>query len=155
MKELYENYATIVIFLHILSAVIWVGGMIAVRFAVHPAMQSIDDTQIRLGKTLQITKRLFNLVMPFIFISVSCALILVIGTGMSSPIVHIKEAIWTIMTVNFFYMYFKRMKAQKLFNQNEFQKAKESIAIVPTVLLPINIALGLAAIFSGVLLRGY
>lgn len=155
MKELYENYTTIVIFLHILSAVIWVGGMIAVRFAVHPALQSIDDTQIRLGKTLQITKRLFNLVMPFIFISVFCALILIIGGGFSGAVIHIKEAIWTVMTLNFFYMYFKRMKAQKLFDQNEFQKAKESVAILPTVLLPINIVLGLAAIFSGVLLRGY
>jgi len=155
MKELYENYTTIVVFLHILSAVIWVGGMIAVRFAVHPALQSIDDTQIRLGKSLQITKRLFNLVMPFIFISVFCALILIIGAGFNGPIIHIKEAIWTIMTLNFFYMYFKRMKAQKLFNLNEFQKAKENVAILPTVLLPINIVLGLAAIFAGVLLRGY
>ena len=155
MKELYENYISIVIFLHILSAVIWVGGMIAIRVSVHPALQSIDDVKIKLGKTLQIVGRLFNLVLPFIFISLICALILIIGGGFTGGIVHLKEAIWTIMTLNFFYMYIKRIKAQKLFNQGDFAKAKEAITILPTVLLPINIVLGLIAIFSGVLLRGY
>ena len=155
MKDIYENYTSIVIFLHIISAVIWVGGMIAIRVAVHPALQSIDDVEIKLGKTLQIVGRLFNLVMPFIFISLICALIIIIGGGFSGGVIHLKEAIWTIMTLNFFFMYVKRLKAQKLFNQGDFAKAKESMAIMPTVLLPINIVLGLAAIFAGVLLRGY
>ncbi len=155
MKELYENYATVVIFLHILSAVIWVGGMIVIRFAVHPSLQSIDDVKIRLGKTLEIVGKLFNIVMPFIFISLICALIIIIGGGYSGGIVHLKEAVWTIMTLNFFYMYIKRFKAQKLFNQEKFAEAKKCVAILPTILLPINIALGLVAIFAGVLLRGY
>jgi uncharacterized membrane protein len=155
MKEIYENYTSIVIFLHILAAVVWVGGMIAIRFAVHPALQSIDDVKIKLGKTLQIVGRLFNLVMPFIFVSLICALIIIIGGGYSGGIVHLKEAIWTIMTLNFFFMYAKRLKAQKLFNQGDFVKAKEAVAILPTMLLPINIVLGLVAIFAGVLLRGY
>jgi len=155
MKEIYENYTAIVIFLHILSAVIWVGGMIAIRVAVHPSLQSIDDVKIKLGKTLQITKRLFNLVLPFIFVSLICALILIIGGGFTGGIIHTKEAIWTIMTLNFFFMYIKRIKAQKLFDQNKFAKAKETISLFPTILLPLNIVLGLVAIFSGVLLRGY
>lgn len=155
MQYIYENYTSIVIFLHILAAVIWVGGMIAIKIAVHPALQSIDDVQIKLGKTLQIVGRLFNLVMPFIFISLICALILIIGAGFSGGIVHLKEAIWTIMTLNFFYMYFKRIKAQKLFNQGDFAKAKETVALLPSVLLPINIVLGIVAIFAGVLLRGF
>lgn len=155
MKEIYENYTSIVIFLHILAAVIWVGGMIAVKIAVHPALQSIEDVQIKLGKNLQIVGRLFNLVMPFIFISLICALILIIGAGFTGGYIHMKEAIWTIMTLNFFFMYFKRLKAQKLFDQGEFAKAKDTVALLPTVLLPINIALGLVAIFVGVLLRGY
>jgi len=155
MKDIYENYTSIVIFLHILAAVVWVGGMIAIKIAVHPALQSIDDAQIKLGKTLQIVGRLFNLVMPFIFISLICALILIIGAGFSGGIIHLKEAIWTIMTLNFFYMYIKRIKAQKLFNQGDFAKAKETVALLPTVLLPINIILGIVAIYAGVLLRGY
>lgn len=155
MKEIYENYTAIVVFLHILSAVVWVGGMIAIKIAVHPALQNIEDAKIKLGKTLQIVGRLFNLVLPFIFISLICALILIIGAGFGGGYIHLKEAIWTIMTLNYFFMYIKRTKAQKLFNQGEFAKAKESVAILPTILLPINIALGLLAIYLGVLLRGY
>ena len=155
MEELFGNYASIIIFLHILSAVIWVGGMIAIRFAVHPSLQSIDDPQIKLGKTLQIVGRLFNIVLPFIFISLTTALIMIIGAGFSGGIVHLKEAIWTLMTLNFIYMYIKRYKAVKLFNKGDLASSKKAVALLPTVLLPINIVLGLIAIFSGVILRGF
>jgi len=155
MKEIYENYTSIVIFLHILAAVIWVGGMITIKIAVHPSLQSIDDTKIKLGKTLQIIGRLFNLVLPFIFISLICAIIILIGGGFNGGFIHIKEAIWTIMTLNFFFMYIKRIKANKFFKEGNFLKAKETLSLLPSVLLPINIFLGLAAIFIGVLLRGY
>ena len=155
MQEIFRNYGTIVVFLHILSAVVWVGGMIAIRFAVHPSLQSIDEPKIRLGKTLQIVGRLFNLVMPFIVISALCGIIILKGAGYSGGMIHLKEAIWTLMTLNFAYMYIKRAKAQKLYNQGDFPKAKEMVKVLPTVLLPINIILGLMAIFVGVLLRGF
>lgn len=153
MQEIFKNYGTIIIFLHILSAVIWVGGMIAIRFAVHPSLQSIDEPKIRLGKTLQIVGRLFNIVMPFVAISALCGIFILKGVGYSGAIVHLKEAIWTVMTLNFAYMYAKRTKAQKLFNNGDLPGAKEIVKLLPTVLLPINIALGLMAIFAGVLLR--
>ena len=155
MQEIFRNYGTIIVFLHILSAVVWVGGMIAIRFAVHPSLQSIDEPKIRLGKTLQIVGRLFNLVMPFIVISALCGIIILKGAGYSGGMIHLKEAIWTLMTLNFAYMYIKRAKAQKLYNQGDFPKAKEMVKVLPTVLLPINIILGLMAIFVGVLLRGF
>lgn len=155
MQEIFRNYGTMIIFLHIISAVIWVGGMIAIRFAVHPSLQSIDEPKIRLGKTLQIVSRLFNLVMPFIVISALCGVLILKGVGYSGTLVHLKEAIWTLMTLNFAYMYIKRAKAQKLYNAGDFAKAKEMISILPTILLPINIVLGLIAIFAGVALRGF
>ncbi len=155
MKELFENYASIIIFLHILSAVIWVGGMIAIRFAVHPSLQSINDPQIKLGKTLQIVGKLFHIVLPFIFVSLTTALVMLIGAGFSGTVVHLKEAIWTLMTLNFIYMYMKRYKAVKLFNDGDLESAKKAVSILPTVLLPLNIVLGLIAIFSGVVLRGF
>lgn len=155
MQEIFKNYGTIIIFLHILSAVIWVGGMIAIRFAVHPSLQSIDEPKIKLGKTLQIVGRLFNIVMPFIVISAFCGILIIKGAGYSGAIVHLKEAIWTVMTLNFAYMYIKRSKAQKLYNVGDMAQAKEMVRLLPTVLLPINIVLGLMAIFAGVTLRGF
>lgn len=153
MTELYANYTYTIIFLHVISAVIWVGGMIAIKFTVHPILQSIDDPKIKLGKTLQIVGNFFNLVIPFIFISLITAIIMLKGAGLTGAMVHAKEGIWTVMTLNFIYMYIKRAKGQKLFNNNNIEDAKANISNLPTILLPINIVLGLSAIFIGVTLR--
>ena len=39
MTELFNNYGHLIVFLHVLSAFVWVGGMIAIRVAVHPVIQ--------------------------------------------------------------------------------------------------------------------
>ena len=148
------HISTIVLFLHIISAVIWIGGMIAIRVAVHPVLQSFEDNQLKLGSTLKIVGRLFNLVIPFILILLASALFFELKLNINNPITHIKEAIWTVMTLNFVVMYIKRTKAIILFNNGKLQKAKESVAIIPKLLLPINIFLGVVAIMLGVILRG-
>lgn len=155
MQEIFINYGTIIIFLHILSAVVWVGGMVAIRFAVHPVLQSIEDAPMRLGKTLQIVGRLFHMVIPFIFLSAVCGAFMLIGMGHSGGIIHLKEAIWTLMSLNFTYMYIKRTKAQALYAKGELAQAKATIHLLPNVLLPINLVLGVVAIFAGVMLRGF
>jgi hypothetical protein len=70
-------------------------------------------------------------------------------------LVHAKEAIWTIMALNFAFMYFKRKKAQKFFDKNQLADAKLTLALIPKVLLPLNIILGLLALVLGVTLRGF
>ena len=155
MQEIFRNYGTLIIFLHILSAVVWVGGMIAIRFAVHPVLQCIEEPNVRLGKTLHIVRRLFHLVMPFIALSALCGIFILKGAGYSGGVIHLKEAIWTLMMLNYTYMYIQRLKAQRFFNKGDIVRAKEMVRLLPTVLLPINIALGLIAIFAGVSLRGF
>ena len=97
MADLFSNNAGLIVFLHVLSAFIWVGGMIAIRIAVHPVISrggvtgaqmlqndvkdSMLKPQQRLGITLQITGRLFNLVMPFIVILLVTGLIMAVATG--------------------------------------------------------------------------
>ena len=154
MKELFNNYSTIIVFLHVLSAVVWIGGMIAIRVAVHPSMHTIEDKKIRVGKTLMIVGRLFNLVMPFIFILLITAIIMIVALNLKGPLIYAKEAIWSIMSLNYFYMYFQRAKAQKLFNSGNIEQAVKLVANIPHTLLPINIFLGVVAIYLGVILRG-
>ena len=154
MQDFFNHYSTILLFLHVVSAVIWVGGMIAVRLAVHPVMMSIEDGKTKLGKNLQIVGRLFNLVLPFILILLATGIVFELA-GIKSPLIHAKEAIWTVMTLNYTFMYIKRAKAQKLFNSGNIEGAKKCVKILPTLLLPINILLGMAAIMIGVILRGF
>jgi uncharacterized membrane protein len=158
MTALYTNYAHLVVFLHVISAFIWVGGMIAIRFAVHPTMQSIEEPKIKLGKTLALVGRFFHLVIPFIVLIFATGLIMAIALqghhGEHKMIFIAKESIWMIMAANFTWMYFKRRKAERLFEKEDFAGAKASVALIPKLLLPINIALGIAALWVGITLRG-
>ena len=157
MKEqaisLFANYTHEIVFLHVISAIIWVGGMIAIRLAVHPTMQTIDDPKIKLGKTLMLMGKFFNIVMPFIVIILLTAIVLIFSME-KSPELTIKEIIWTVMSANFTWMYLKRRKAQKLFDEGKLPDAKAVVALIPKVLLPLNIVLGIVALWLGVELRG-
>lgn len=175
MTELFNNYGHLIVFLHVLSAFIWVGGMIAIRVAVHPVigrggvtaeqklqsdvMEGMLVPKQRLGITLQITGRLFNMVMPFIVILFATGLIMAIATGghhgALKSLFLSKEIIWTIMAVNYTYMYIRRAKAWKLFSKGEVALAKAQMTLIPNILLPLNIVLGLVALWMGVSLRGF
>jgi uncharacterized membrane protein len=147
-----------VVFLHVLSAFVWVGGMIAIRVAVHPVLQSIEDPKVKLGKTLEITGRLFHLVTPFILTLLATGLMMAIASdghhGTLKSLFLSKEIIWTVMTLNFSYMYLRRRAAWRLFEAGKLPEAKAKVKHIPNVLLPINIVLGVAALFIGVSLRG-
>lgn len=173
MVELFGSYAHEIVFLHVLSAFVWVGGMIAIRLAVHPILQRIEEPKVRLGRTLAVTGRFFNIVIPFLLLIIFTAVIMAVGLGFRAAavdasgnilsetayatyqIVHVKEVIWVVMAANFTWMYFKRRKAQKLFDAGALPLAKETVAIIPKLLLPINIVLGITAIWFGITLRGF
>jgi uncharacterized membrane protein len=175
MTELFNNYGDVIVFLHVLSAFVWVGGMIATRIAVHPVisrggvtaadmlqndvMDSMLKPKQRLGITLQITGRLFNLVMPFIVLLFATGLIMAIAMdghhGALKSFFLSKEIIWTIMALNYIYMYTKRAKAWKLFSRGDVALAKAQVSLIPNLLLPLNIVLGIVALWLGVTLRGF
>ncbi len=174
MGEFFANNGHLLVFLHVLSAFVWVGGMIAMRVAVHPviARGGITDAQMllsdkiadilepkqRLGITMQTVGRLFNLVMPFIIILFATGLIMAISLGGHRGVLKTlfvsKEIIWTIMALNYGYMYYKRATAWKMFNQGKVKEAKARMKWMANVLLPLNIVLGIIALWMGVSLRG-
>jgi uncharacterized membrane protein len=159
ITTLFIDYSAIMLFFHVLSAVVWIGGMVAIRFAVHPAIQSLEDNRLKLGKTIEIVGRLFNIVIIFIIILIFTATIMAVGMDFKhSPLywlVHVKEGIWMVMTMNFTYMYIKRLKAKKLYDSGDLAGAKKQIGKFANILLPINIILGVLAIYAGVTLRGF
>ena len=174
MTDLFANNGQLIVFIHVLSAIIWVGGMIAMRVAVHPVvsrggvtaeqmlqsdvMVAMLEPKQRLGITLQSMGRLFNLVMPFIIFLFATGLIMAIATGGHKGALKTlflsKEIIWTIMAVNYGYMYFRRASAWKLFEVGKAPEAKAKMKWMANVLLPLNIVLGLVALWMGVSLRG-
>ena len=128
MSELFNNFSTLIIFLHVISAIVWLGGMIVIRFAVHYSMQNIEEPKIRLGRTLENLKRFFSMVIPSIITLLITAIILILALDFKDTelykFVIAKEIIWFIMTLIFIVIYVKRDKAQKAFNSGDFLSAK-------------------------------
>ena len=159
MSDLFNSYSSLIVFLHVISAVIWVGGMIAIRFAVHYSMQNIEDPKVKLGRTLENLKRFFYIVIPTIITLLITAIMMIIALGFKGTalynIVIVKEIIWTIMLLIFITIYMKRNKAQKAFDNGDFANTKKQLIPIATYFIPINIVLGLVAIFLGITLRGF
>lgn len=159
MEELFNAYSSLIVFLHVISAVVWVGGMIAIRFAVHYSMQDIQKPEVKLGRILDLLKRFFTMVIPTIVVLLATAIIMAVALGFRGTdlysMVILKEVIWTMMTFVFVMIYIKRNKAQSYFDAKDFKSAKETLAPLAKWMIPLNIVLGIVAIYLGVTLRGF
>ena len=151
------EYRLELIFLHVIAAVVWVGGMIAMRFAAHQAFLEIGEPVQRLPIVSKALKRLFLLVMPFVLILAATGAVLTIGYGIKHTdfhyLTHIKEGIWTIMFINLAAMMIRRAKADKAMAMGDYKKAGELLGLIGRLMVPVNITLGIAAIVVGVMLR--
>lgn len=170
MVALFWEYSTLIVFLHVISAVVWVGGMIAMRFAAHQSFAELEPPQ-RLARSAQALKRLFTIVSPFVVLLIVTAVLMAVGWGfraasvdaegniideaafMTYQLVHVKEGIWTLMTINLVAMILRRNKAQKLIDAGDFAAAKPLLGLIGKYMVPVNIALGIIAIYLGVTLR--
>ncbi len=153
MQEFFSEYKVVILFLHIISAVIWVGGMIAVRYAAHPSFMQIESPAKRLESISYALKRLFSIVFVFVFILAATGAILTIGYDLKhteySIYTHIKEGIWSLMALNFFVMIYRRSKADKDMHRGDFISAKAQLGLIGSFMVPLNIVLGISAIFIG------
>ena len=99
------------------------------------------------------------MVIPAILTLLITAIIMIIALGFKGTelynVVVIKEIIWSIMTLIFITIYIRRIKAQKAFDNNDFLNAKNNLLPIATYFIPVNIVLGLVAIFLGITLRGF
>jgi uncharacterized membrane protein len=171
MMTLFGNYGTEIVFLHIISAVVWVGGMVAMRFAAHNSFSEIENPLHRLERISHALKRLFYIVTPFVIILITTAVIMAVALGFRAAaldesgnviseyamnlynLVHVKEVIWMLMAGNLTAMMFRRAKADKLLAKGDTVGAKNALALIGKYMVPVNIALGVIAIYLGVVLR--
>lgn len=169
--EIFADYRTQIIFLHVISVVVWVGGMIAMRYAAHNSFMHIESPLNRLERISHALKRLFAIVTPFVIILIITAVIMAVGLGFREAavdakhnvidegamfiynIVHTKEAIWMIMAANLGLMAFFRRQADKLLDMGDATRAKVKLGRIGKYMVPLNIILGLVAIYMGVFLR--
>jgi len=153
MQDIFLENKTIIVFLHVISAVVWVGGMIAMRYAAHPSFVNIESPQKRLAHIAHALKRLFTIVMPFVIILIITAVFMIKGYGLSatefSPLSHAKEGIWSFMFINLLVMIKRRNRGEKLLDEGDFVGAKNQLELIGKYMVPLNILLGVTAIFLG------
>ncbi|MDF1883260.1 hypothetical protein JHD49_04840 [Sulfurimonas sp. SAG-AH-194-C21] len=169
--EIFANYRTEIVFLHVISAVVWVGGMISMRFAAHNSFLHIESPLNRLERISHALKRLFVIVTPFVIILIITAVIMAVGLGFREAavdadhnvidetamvlynLIHIKEAIWMLMAMNLGLMAIFRSQADKLLDKGDTRGAKTKLSRIGKYMVPLNIILGIVAIYMGVFLR--
>ncbi|DAB28065.1 MAG: hypothetical protein A2513_10685 [Sulfurimonas sp. RIFOXYD12_FULL_33_39] len=153
MQGIFLEYKLFIVFLHVISAVVWVGGMIAMRYGAHYSFMEIESPQKRLERISHGLKRLFYIVLPFVAILLITAIFMIKGYALSqsdfSMFTYIKEGIWTIMFLNLSIMIYRRNKADKLLNSGDFLGAKNQLGLIGKYMVPLNIILGVSAVFIG------
>lgn len=159
LEEFYIHNAKYIIFAHILSAIIWVGGMIAIKLTVHPSVGALSDAKEKLELNLAIMKRLLILVFPFIIILLVTAIIMLKGLNLMDSelkkIAYIKEGIWSVMLLLYITMIIIRSYAKKEVALQNYSKAKKYLFSISWIILPLNIILGISALMFGISIRGF
>lgn len=171
LVQTFLDYRTTIIFLHIISAVVWVGGMITMRFAAHASCSMIQDPKLRMQRATHALNRLFNIAWPAAVVLIITAILMAVGFQFREAAidangnvidaymmslyqtVHIKEAIWMVMAINLGVMMYRRTQAVKALLVDDLARAKAMLTPIAQYLVPVNIALGVIAIFMGVVLR--
>jgi len=154
-----SEYGRYIVVFHVLAAAIWVGGMIMIRFAVHPTMVLHKDDTTRILHSLEIMKRMFMFAMLMGIIIILMAALLIVGFDFKSDptlskLQHMKEAVWMFMFINLIFMVIRRKKAYKAFKIGDRERTVKTLKLITNVMIPINIALGLFAFILGVMMRG-
>jgi len=153
MAELFLANKTFIVFFHVISAVVWVGGMIAMRYAAHPSFLEIESPGQRLERIAQALKGLFSIVLPFVIILIITAVIMIAGYDLSHSeyaiFSHAKEGIWSVMFINLIVMMKRRNRAEKALEASDILLAKTQLEFIGKYQVPTNIILGVIAIFIG------
>ena len=161
ITEIFSDFSRIIVFLHIISAAILIGSMFVMRFVIQPVEVDIPDVKIKFTSCINMMRRYIVFLVPVMLIIAGTSVFMHIRLGfknghpMSNIMVHTKEALWTFITFNFIYMYFKYLKAKKGFDEENYIETEENVILMVRYLIPLNLLLALISVYFGVILRGY
>ncbi|MDD2384910.1 MAG: hypothetical protein PHN18_12020 [Sulfurospirillaceae bacterium] len=159
--HIFNDYGRIIVFLHIISACLLIGSMFVMRFVIQPVEVDIEDEKVKFGSCLKMMKRYILFLVPVMLIIVLTSIFMNLGLGFKNGnpatyvMVHTKEALWTFITFNFVYMYFKYLQAKKGFDVENYIEVEENMVLMVRYLIPLNLILAMISVYFGVILRGY
>lgn len=133
--------------LHILAAVIWVGGMFFAHFMLRPAAAPLEP-----GVRLPLMRRALARFFPWVWVSI--ALLLLSGGGMiklgeSGPAVQVMMGLGIIMMLAFAHLYFAPWRRfQRALDGGDLPAAAKQLSQIRTIVTA-NLVLGLVVVAIG------
>lgn len=159
MSEFYHNYANIILPLHIISAVIWVGAMIGYVMSSFPAIKQIPNEKLMVRTSIRTLRRLSQLIIVVSIILGITGVMIAIGASygdkdpLLAAIINTKEALWIFMFLNTMVIFYKVLQSKKRCLDSDAAGAKDNIRLISNYLIMVNIFLGLTAAYFGMMLR--
>ncbi len=159
MEEFYYNYVSIILPLHVISAVIWIGAMVGYIFASYPAIKQIPNEKLMVRTSIRTLRRLFALILILSVILVLTGVIIAVGASYAdkdpllATIINTKEALWIFMFFNTVFSFYKILEAKNRCMASDSAAAKDNVRLISNYLIVINIFLGIIAIYFGMMLR--
>ena len=163
--QVMADYSIIVIFLHAVSAAIWLGAMVALWFINRKASSSMP-VERRFSGRAELFKKFFLFLAPFIVMVFINSFFLSLGYRDAAidadgfiidqdklniyKYINIKGAIWIAMSMNMLFMLWIINKASCRLCKT--QTANECMWLINLYLLPINIGLGIIEMYLGIFL---
>jgi len=144
--------ATIALILHVVSAVVWVGGMFFALIVLRPATAALDP-----GPRLALWLRVFERFFAWVFAAI--VLLLASGYGMILGVyagfrgiglhINIMQAIGIIMMLLFFHLYFAPWRRFRAALARQDQAAAAAQLGQIRTIVTINLLLGLITVAVG------
>lgn len=147
----------IAMMLHVLAAVIWVGGMFFAYMALRPVAASLLEPPIRLTLWAQVFGRFFPWVWGAIVLLLATGLWMVFavfgGMGQVQPHVHLMLTLGVVMMLIFMHVYFAPFRRLKqAVDAGNWQEGGIRLGQIRK-LIQVNLGLGLITVMVGTLGR--
>ncbi len=158
-EYLYTHFGAFIIPLHLITAMIWIGGMILFLFSVYPSLKQIPNQKMMIRTGYRILTRYFSFLFPSTILLALSGVVMELGAHYEdkSPtlgaIVGAKEAIWVLMFLNLLFVYYKLGDTKKKCMSDEPELAGDNLRLIAHYLFGINIFLGICAIYFGLILQ--
>jgi uncharacterized membrane protein len=145
---------TIALFLHVISDVIWVGGMFLAYMAVRPAAIEVLEPPQRLKLWTAIFRRFFPWVWAAVAVLLATGFFMMGEMRSVPPYVIAMTAIGIVMSMIFMHIFFAPFARLKRAVAAEDWKAGGAALNQIRILVGINLALGLINVAVAILGRG-
>jgi uncharacterized membrane protein len=156
---LLDEYLGLILTLHILSAIIWIGGMITFIFSLYPSVLQIPNDKLMIRTSIRSLRRYFKILLPAVVIlGISGVLMELSGNyDNQAPtigaMIGAKEAIFVLMAVNFIFGFYKIKEAKQRCMKSDIHYAQDNIRLVIHYFFTLNVLLGIFSLYFGIMIR--